>query len=196
MILRQRGEEAQKLSWTLQGFIKSWGMILLSEIGDKTFFIAAIMAMKNPRRWVRSGCQDPSCSPQCMARNIVAKVRCRFAGILGSHRRPGSNDSTLSGYGMGRAKSGACMHCQPVDNCNTGGIKGWTYLQQRDGSVAQQISKKYTHYGAILLFMYFGLRMLYDVLTGAESVRASLKASVKRHRLGATGWGHRQGCGV
>ena len=37
----------------LQGFIKSWGMILLSEIGDKTFFIAAIMAMKNPRRWVR-----------------------------------------------------------------------------------------------------------------------------------------------
>lgn len=27
-------------------------MILLSEIGDKTFFIAAIMAMKNPRRTV------------------------------------------------------------------------------------------------------------------------------------------------
>ena len=37
----------------MQGFLKSWGMILVSEIGDKTFFIAAIMAMKNRRRTVR-----------------------------------------------------------------------------------------------------------------------------------------------
>lgn len=36
----------------VQGFLKSWGMILVSEIGDKTFFIAAIMAMKNPRSTV------------------------------------------------------------------------------------------------------------------------------------------------
>ena len=33
-----------------------------------------------------------------------------------------------------------------------------------------QISKKYTHYGAIVLFMYFGLRMLYDVAIGGEAV--------------------------
>ena len=33
-----------------------------------------------------------------------------------------------------------------------------------------QMSKKYTHYGAIILFMYFGLRMLYDVVFGDESV--------------------------
>ena len=33
-----------------------------------------------------------------------------------------------------------------------------------------QISKKYTHYGAIILFMYFGLRMLYDVAFGGETV--------------------------
>ena len=36
--------------------------------------------------------------------------------------------------------------------------------------VRMQISKKYTHYGAIILFMYFGLRMLYDVAFGGESV--------------------------
>ena len=36
-----------------EGFLKSWGMILVSEIGDKTFFIAAIMAMRNPRLTVR-----------------------------------------------------------------------------------------------------------------------------------------------
>lgn len=39
----------------LEGFLKSWGMILASEIGDKTFFIAAIMAMKHPRLTVYTG---------------------------------------------------------------------------------------------------------------------------------------------
>ena len=36
----------------LEGFLKSWGVILASEIGDKTFFIAAVMAMRNSRRQV------------------------------------------------------------------------------------------------------------------------------------------------
>lgn len=38
----------------VQGFTKSFGMIFASEIGDKTFFIAALMAMKNPRGVVRT----------------------------------------------------------------------------------------------------------------------------------------------
>jgi hypothetical protein len=33
----------------LVGLAKSFGVILASEIGDKTFFIAAVMAMRNPR---------------------------------------------------------------------------------------------------------------------------------------------------
>ena len=37
----------------VQGFLKSWGLILCSEIGDKTFFIAAILAMKHSRLVVR-----------------------------------------------------------------------------------------------------------------------------------------------
>lgn len=36
----------------VQGFIKSMGVIFASEIGDKTFFIAAIMAMSHPRSLV------------------------------------------------------------------------------------------------------------------------------------------------
>ena len=40
-------------SHVVEGFLKSWGMILASEIGDKTFFIAAIMAMKHSRTVVR-----------------------------------------------------------------------------------------------------------------------------------------------
>lgn len=32
-----------------EGCMKSCAMVLMSEIGDKTFFIAAVMAMRNPR---------------------------------------------------------------------------------------------------------------------------------------------------
>lgn len=41
-------------SW-MSGFLKSFGVILASEIGDKTFIIAAVMAMKHSRRWVFLG---------------------------------------------------------------------------------------------------------------------------------------------
>ena len=36
----------------LEGILKAFTMILASEIGDKTFFIAAVLAMKNSRRQV------------------------------------------------------------------------------------------------------------------------------------------------
>ncbi|KAI3433244.1 GDT1 family protein [Psidium guajava] len=44
------------MSSILQGFSKSLAMTVLSEIGDKTFFVAAILAMRHPRRLVLSGC--------------------------------------------------------------------------------------------------------------------------------------------
>ncbi|XP_059649467.1 GDT1-like protein 4 isoform X2 [Cornus florida] len=40
----------------VQGFTKSLAMTVLSEIGDKTFFAAAILAMRHPRKLVLSGC--------------------------------------------------------------------------------------------------------------------------------------------
>jgi putative Ca2+/H+ antiporter (TMEM165/GDT1 family) len=39
----------------VEGFLASWSMILVSEIGDKTFFIACLMAMRNPRLIVFTG---------------------------------------------------------------------------------------------------------------------------------------------
>lgn len=36
----------------IHGFTKSLGLILCSEVGDKTFIIAALMAMKHSRRMV------------------------------------------------------------------------------------------------------------------------------------------------
>uniref|UniRef100_A0A7C9D2D8 GDT1 family protein n=1 Tax=Opuntia streptacantha TaxID=393608 RepID=A0A7C9D2D8_OPUST len=40
----------------VQGFTKSLAMTVLSEIGDKTFIAAAILAMRHPRRLVLIGC--------------------------------------------------------------------------------------------------------------------------------------------
>ncbi|KAH1031222.1 hypothetical protein J1N35_043396 [Gossypium stocksii] len=40
----------------VQGFSKSLAMTVLSEIGDKTFFAAAILAMRHPRKLVLLGC--------------------------------------------------------------------------------------------------------------------------------------------
>ncbi|KAJ9472311.1 GDT1-like protein C17G8.08c [Diplonema papillatum] len=42
------GEFAGAGTWG-EGFLSSWSMILVSEIGDKTFFIACLMAMRNDR---------------------------------------------------------------------------------------------------------------------------------------------------
>ncbi|KAK3421711.1 GDT1-like protein 4 isoform X1 [Eucalyptus grandis] len=44
------------MSSVLQGFSKSLAMTVLSEIGDKTFIAAAILAMRHPRRLVLAGC--------------------------------------------------------------------------------------------------------------------------------------------
>ncbi|XP_068332204.1 GDT1-like protein 4 [Pyrus communis] len=44
------------MSAVVQGFTKSLAMTVLSEIGDKTFFAAAILAMRHPRRLVLAGC--------------------------------------------------------------------------------------------------------------------------------------------
>ncbi|XP_071735654.1 GDT1-like protein 5 [Rutidosis leptorrhynchoides] len=40
----------------VQGFSKSLAMTVLSEVGDRTFFLAAILAMSHPRRQVLAGC--------------------------------------------------------------------------------------------------------------------------------------------
>nr|VDC97475.1 unnamed protein product [Brassica rapa] len=50
------GANSAAMSSVLQGFTKSLAMTFVSEIGDKTFFAAAILAMRYPRRLVLAGC--------------------------------------------------------------------------------------------------------------------------------------------
>ncbi|PSC74385.1 P-loop containing nucleoside triphosphate hydrolase isoform B [Micractinium conductrix] len=116
-----------------EGFLKSWGVILASEIGDKTFFIAAILAMRHARRTV-------------------------FAGAIGA-------------------------------------LAAMTVLSAALGWAAPNlISKKWTHWGATLLFLFFGARMLYEAITNAhagdnelEEVEKELQASPKSSKEGGGG---------
>jgi hypothetical protein len=105
-----------------QGFLKSWGMILVSEIGDKTFFIAAVMAMKNPRTTV---CHTLASALPC-ALDPVHQQR-RLARCVGVCRRAGGAcgyDHPISGHGLGGTKLGArppaaLLHtaCRQAEKC-------------------------------------------------------------------------------
>uniref|UniRef100_A0A7S0YAH0 GDT1 family protein n=1 Tax=Polytomella parva TaxID=51329 RepID=A0A7S0YAH0_9CHLO len=96
----------------LSGFGKSFGVILASEIGDKTFFIAAIMAMTSPRLTVFMG-----------AISALAAMT-----VL----------SALLGY-----------------------------------AAPSLISPVYTHYATVILFFFFGIKILYDVFFGEDDGEAS-----------------------
>ena len=109
-----------------EGLVKSGTMILISEIGDKTFFIAAIMAMRHSRATV-------------------------FAGAIGA-------------LGVMTALSAAL---------------GW--------AAPALISKTYTHYLAVALFFFFGLRSLYESLLAWEGGGMQEELEETEKELGAKG---------
>ncbi len=109
-----------------EGAVKSGTMILISEIGDKTFFIAAIMAMRHSRATV-------------------------FAGAIGA-------------LGVMTALSAAL---------------GW--------AAPALISKTYTHYLAVALFFFFGLRSLYESLLAWEGGGMQEELAETEKELGSKG---------
>ena len=109
-----------------EGAVKSGTMILISEIGDKTFFIAAIMAMRHSRATV-------------------------FAGAVGA-------------LGVMTALSAAL---------------GW--------AAPALISKTYTHYLAVALFFFFGLRSLYESLLAWEGGGMQEELAETEKELGSKG---------
>ena len=109
-----------------EGAVKSGTMILISEIGDKTFFIAAIMAMRHSRATV-------------------------FAGAIGA-------------LGAMTALSAAL---------------GW--------AAPALISKTYTHYLAVALFFFFGLRSLYESLLAWEGGGMQEELAETEKELGSKG---------
>lgn len=95
----------EKFEWDfLGGFLSSISMIIVSELGDKTFFIAAIMAMRH-------------------SRSVIF-----FSAILA--------------------------------------LAVMTVLSAAMGfALPNLLPRKYTHYAATGLFVFFGLRLLYDAFS-------------------------------
>ena len=61
----------------VEGFTKSSLMILVSEIGDKTFFIAAVMAMRHPQLTARA-------AAACKAHRAAARLRPLLQVLVGA----------------------------------------------------------------------------------------------------------------
>ena len=61
----------------VEGFTKSSLMILVSEIGDKTFFIAAVMAMRHPQLTARAAA--PQTKHIALLRAYAPLCRCLWA---------------------------------------------------------------------------------------------------------------------
>ena len=105
----------------LEGLVKSGTMILISEIGDKTFFIAAIMAMRHSRLTVRPVPPIPAeftrlplglSADRPRSGSPVPTVS---AGLQRRHRSPRSDDRALRGDGMGRSEPGEFRSRPPND---------------------------------------------------------------------------------
>jgi len=64
----------------LTGFTAGLLLITLSELGDKTFFIGAIMAMRHPRRWVFIGV-----TTALFAMTVLSVLLGRVASLLPQH---------------------------------------------------------------------------------------------------------------
>ena len=60
----------------VHGFIATLSVIIVSELGDKTFFIAAIMAMRHPRLTVLSGAIAALALMHVMSATYVCYVCC------------------------------------------------------------------------------------------------------------------------
>lgn len=96
----------------LEGLVKSGTMILISEIGDKTFFIAAIMAMRHSRLTVRPVPPIPAEFTRLSLGLSADRPRFRSpvpidsTGLHRRHRSARRDDRTIRGDGMGRTQPG------------------------------------------------------------------------------------------
>ncbi|MEB3293281.1 MAG: TMEM165/GDT1 family protein [Synechococcales bacterium] len=121
----------------LTGFVAGLWLITLSELGDKTFFIALCLAMQHSRRWVLLGA-------------VLA-------------------------------------------------LAAMTILSVGLGQFAAFLPKQWIHHGVIILFVFFGIKLLYDAFRmgknqtsdaekeAVETIAASTHPQ-KTHRKRSTAW--------
>lgn len=79
----------------LTGFTSGLLLITLSELGDKTFFIAAILAMRHPRRWVFIGA-----TAALAAMTLLSVAIGKLTSLLPQHYVQGIAITLFIGFGL------------------------------------------------------------------------------------------------
>ncbi|HEY9763315.1 MAG TPA: TMEM165/GDT1 family protein [Trichocoleus sp.] len=79
----------------LTAFTAGLLLITISELGDKTFFIAAILAMRHPRRWVFLGAVLA-----LAAMTIISVLTGQAAGLLPDHYVKAAEVTLFLGFGL------------------------------------------------------------------------------------------------
>lgn len=79
----------------LTGFTAGLLLITLSELGDKTFFIAAILAMRHPRRWVFAGAASA-----LFAMTILSVLIGQVASVFPQRYVEGAAAALFLGFGL------------------------------------------------------------------------------------------------
>ncbi len=182
----------------MSGFTRSAVMILVSEIGDKTFFIAAIMAMRHPQLTARSA-RDTR-NRQCV---FALRADAPPPGAGRRAERAVGHDGAVSGDGVGSAGAGARRAAvaplalgSPLSRRRTraalprccAAAAQRTHCRQRSRVPAgAQMSPTLTHHAATALFFFFGLRTLYQSTVAWEGGESELaEARAPRGRCAST----------
>ncbi|XP_029680788.1 transmembrane protein 165 [Formica exsecta] len=88
-------EKPQDRLGFLHAFIASLSVIVVSELGDKTFFIAAIMAMKHPRLTVFAGAISALALMTILSGTINIYINTLFQQFYGNYSLSLSLTSTM-----------------------------------------------------------------------------------------------------
>lgn len=126
----------------MHAFITSLSVIVVSELGDKTFFIAAIMAMRHPRAIVFAGAISALALMTVLSGEPHVCALLAWLRLL--NREPAVHPIELIAF-RHESKSS----CPPS-------------RAALFGQLANLIPRIYTYYISTALFAIFGAKMLYD----------------------------------
>ena len=148
-----------------EGFVRSASMILASEIGDKTFFIAAVMAMTHSRATVirEFGFQFTN------ALFCTSSLLCVFSLLKTRRTRTRSVLRSTSTDFFFRTHTTTQIYKQ-VWSGSVFALAVMTALSALLGAVAPNVlNKTTTHYIATGLFFLFGARSIYEQTIGYDA---------------------------
>lgn len=129
----------------LTAFTAGLLLITVSELGDKTFFIAAFLAMRHPRRWVFLGAVAA-----LAAMTILSVALGQIAGLMPALYVRGLEVLLFLGFGLKLLYDAACMKNQP----------NLEEQQEAIDVVKQSDARLKRHNGLAVLTQAFGLTFI------------------------------------